>query len=49
MHGADNPRVPLEPSVTLLRKTETIQINPCRNPNCKNYDVPARTRTAWNA
>ena len=49
MPGADNPRVPLEASVTLLRKTKTIQVNPYCNPNCKNYGVPARTRTVWNA
>ena len=44
MPGADSPRVPLEVPVTIVRTARTIQVNHCRNPNCRNYGVPARTQ-----
>ena len=43
MPGADTPRVPLAVPVTIVRGVTTIQVNHCRNPNCRNYGVPART------
>ena len=44
MPTTDGPRVPLEVPVTIVRTSTTIQVNHCRNPNCRNYGVPARTK-----
>ena len=44
MPEAHNPRVPLEAPVTIVRTATTIQVNHCRNPDCRNYGIPARTK-----
>ncbi|MDE0372436.1 MAG: hypothetical protein OXI73_07830 [Rhodospirillales bacterium] len=43
MPNTQSPRVPPGAPADLLRTATTIQVNHCRNPNCANYGVPART------
>ena len=38
------PRVPLGVTAVLATTSVNIQVNHCRNPNCKNYGAPAQTK-----
>ena len=37
------PRIPLQAILEFPTAQLTVQVNHCRNPNCRNYGVPART------
>ena len=45
MPKTNTPRIPLDAVLNFPATQQTIQINYCRNPNCKNYGVPAQTKS----
>ena len=44
MPKTNTPRIPLDAVLNFPATQHTIQVNHCRNPNCKNYGVPAQTK-----